>query len=900
MAKVRVHELAKEFNLENKEVLDKLRAAGLVVKTHSSSVYADEGRAALKGSGVEQQDAPEKKRRPGMMIRKKKKADLESEAVEVSAESEESVEVSGTDESTSAVDAPVAEASPVVEAESVVEPPVTEEPSASEVAPIESPQEGEEAAAAAVAVEPVAETPVPSAKDVEAKPITGVKSKPGGARVVRMIDREKLLERVPSRRLGTDRNGGGHRPSQGPGGNRTGIKKKLNEVTELRVVSDPFGRGREMVQVGKDRKGPGGKAKKKVRGGGGKRDGMGGARERSMLPSRLRRKKGARKSSNYTQPATQPKEAKRVVKMKETIVLAELAHQLGVKATDLIRKLMDLGTMVTQNQSIDFETAQVLASEYTYRVESIAFKEEEYIAEAMAEEGDENLEPRAPVVTIMGHVDHGKTSLLDAIRKARVASGEAGGITQHIGAYSVTLDKGKITFIDTPGHAAFTEMRARGAQATDIVILVVAADDGVMPQTEEAIRHAQAAGVPIIVAVNKCDLAGANPEKVTQELAAFDLLPEAWGGDTLYINTSATQGTGLGDLLESILLQAEMLELKANPKREAAGIVLEAQLDKGRGPVATILVQQGTLKRGAFVVVGEYAGKIRAMTNYTGKPVKAAGPSEAVEIIGLEGVPRAGDKFNAVASAEAARGVSEHRVEQRKESEKSVGTKMSLEQLMSKMKGEEKLDLKLILKADVQGSLEALKGALLKLATDEVGVSVVYGGVGGIKESDIMLAAASEGLILGFNVRPDTNARRISEREGVEIRTYNIIYEIVDDVKKAMEGLLAPESKENVVGRAEVRDLFRVSKIGLVAGCRVVDGKAIRAASVRVLRDSIEVYSGKVGSLFHFKDAVREVDSGSECGVSVQGFADVKVEDVFEFFTVEEVSRTLDFSHANN
>jgi translation initiation factor IF-2 len=716
---------------------------------------------------------------------------------------------------------------------------------------------------------------------------TGV---PGtSATVVRMIDRDKLLERVPGRRLGG--------APAGPGAPRYG------QVTELKVVTDPFGRGREMVAVGANkRKGPAGPVPGAGRGApGGARKGRGGKRdmndmrERALHPTRLKRKKSGSRSAKKTE-VTQPRASKRVIRMKETIVVADLAHQLGAKSVDLIRKLMAMGSMVTQNQAIDFDTAQLLAAEFDFTVDSVAFAEDAVIAQGVAEDvdADANVSDRPPVVTVMGHVDHGKTSLLDAIRKAKVASGEAGGITQHIGAYSVPVaGKGTVTFLDTPGHAAFTSMRARGAQVTDLVVLVVAADDGVMPQTEEAIRHAQAAKVPIIVAVNKIDKPDANADRVMQELTKFELLPEAWGGETLYVNTSATQGTGIDELLETILLQAEVLELRANPDRPAIGVVVEAQLDRGRGPVATVLVKQGTLKRGDAIVVGCASGKIRAMMDHTGKLLDAAGPSTAVEITGLDAVPDAGDVLNVVESAESARDVAHHRLDQ-KRSQEAVGPgNMSLDDLMRRMQGQSGLELKLVLKADVQGSVEAVKGALIKLSTDEVKVNVIYGGVGAISESDIMLAAASGGLVLGFGVRPDTNARIISEREGVEVRTYSIIYEAIDDVRKAMEGLLTPESREKIVGRAEVRDLFKVSKVGTIGGCRVTEGKAARSARVRVLRDSVQVYEGKTSSLRHFKNDVREVETGLECGIGVEGYNDLKAGDVLEFFTIEEVARTL-------
>ncbi|MCK5690766.1 translation initiation factor IF-2, partial [Myxococcota bacterium] len=491
--------------------------------------------------------------------------------------------------------------------------------------------------------------------------------------------------------------------------------------------------------------------------------------------------------------------------------------------------------------------------------------------------------------------DHGKTSLLDHIRSTKVAAGEAGGITQHIGAYQVKIPKkGNITFLDTPGHAAFTSMRARGAQSTDIVVLVVAADDGVMPQTEEAIRHSQAAGVPIIVAVNKIDKPEANAERVMQELTKFELLSEDWGGDTLFVNTSATQKTGLKELLDAILLQAELLELKANPKRPATGVVVESKLDKGRGPVATILVQQGTLKRGAAVVVGEQAGKIRAMTDYAGKQLKEAGPSTPVEIIGLDGVPNAGDVFNIVESADKARDVAKHRADTKRQSSLGSSKRMSLENLMAQMSGEKTLDLNIVLKGDVNGSVEAVRESVLKLSTDEVKVNVIYGGVGAIKEADIMLASASKGIVVGFAVRPDNKARQIATREGVEIRTYTIINELLDEIRLAMEGLLTPESREKVLGRADVRETFRITKAGMIAGCRVTNGKAIRSARIRLLRDSVQVFDGRVSSLKHFKDDAREVESGLECGIGLDGYNDIKVGDAIEFYEMEEVARTLD------
>jgi translation initiation factor IF-2 len=868
MGKKRVHELAKELGLDNKEVLDKLQAAGLDVKSHSSSVYEDEARAVLGKPKVAEPPpaAAVGPRRPGMMIVKRKKDAEGEEASATGAPEGAPVEAAG-DQAESTGDAePQSDSVPAEMAEA-------------------EPSEG------------AAPEGLPPAQEARPTvPMTGAggralaPSRPGAAQVVRMIDRDKLMERVPSRRLGGGAGGGAPREGAGAAGQRFG------QVTELKVVTDPFGRGREMVNLaGRDKKGKPGpttKVAKKERPPT-KREMM-EMRERSMYPSRLKKKKPMKRSAKKPE-LTERKASKRVIKMKETMVVSELAHQLGVKATDIIGKLMSLGTMVTQNQSINFETAQLIAADYEYTVESVAYDEAEAIVANEQDEAAENQKTRPPVVTVMGHVDHGKTSLLDAIRKAKVAAGEAGGITQHIGAYSVEVaGKGSITFLDTPGHAAFTSMRARGAQITDLVVLVVAADDGVMPQTEEAIKHAQAAEVPIIVAVNKIDKPEAQPDRVMQELTKFGLQSEAWGGDTMFVNTSATKGTGIPELLEAILLQSEVLELTANPERQAIGVVVEAQLDKGRGPVATILVQQGTLKRGDSIVAGEFAGKVRAMADASGRSLNEAPPSAAVEITGLEGVPEAGDTLHAVDSAEKSRELAAHRAAQKRAVE-SGGPRvaMSLDDIMKKMETTDQLDLKVVLKADVQGSVQAVREALQNLTTEEVKVTVVLAGVGGIKESDIMLAAASKGLVIGFGVKPDANTRTIAEREGVEIRSYNIIYEALDEVHKAMEGLLAPETKEKVIGHAEVREVFRITKVGQVAGCRVMDGKAARNAKIRVMRDNKKVFEGKVSTLKQFKNDAREIEAGQECGVAVEGYSEIKVGDVLEFFQVEEVARTL-------
>ena len=581
---------------------------------------------------------------------------------------------------------------------------------------------------------------------------------------------------------------------------------------------------------------------------------------------------------------------KRVVEMGDAIKVSDLAAQMAIKSNELIKKLMKMGTMVTMNQMVDFDTASLVASEFQYEVKNIAFKEEALLAAETDQ--PEDLQPRPPVVTIMGHVDHGKTTLLDAIREAHVAEGEAGGITQHIGAYTVTKDGKMITFIDTPGHEAFTTMRARGANVTDIVILVVSADDGVMPQTREALAHAKAAEVPIIVAVNKIDKPGANPEKIKQGLAELDLLAEDWGGQTMFIPVSALKKTNIDKLLEAILLVAEVEDYKANPNTPARGVVLEARLEKGRGPVASILVNRGTLKQGDIVVSGTQWGRVRAMTNHLGETVKEVMPGMAVEILGLDGVPTAGDQFDAVADERAATTLVDHRVQQARD-KRSMSSKATLEDLFAKAQAGELKELKVVLKADVFGSVEAVRDSLIKQSTDKVKVKVIHSATGGITESDVMLANASEAIIIGFNVRPETKARATAEAEHVEIKCYNIIYELLDDVKLAMAGLLDKKKVETYLGRAEVRQVFNAPKIGTIAGCFIVDGKVIRNSNIRLLRDSRVIFDGKLGSLKRFKDDAKEVAQGYECGMSVDGYNDIKVGDLIEAYQIEMVTQEL-------
>ena len=581
------------------------------------------------------------------------------------------------------------------------------------------------------------------------------------------------------------------------------------------------------------------------------------------------------------------------VNVPENITVGDLAQQMAVKAGEVIKELMNLGVMANINQMLDQDTATLVVEELGHRVVLKSAEEvEERLEETIASQ-EGTPEPRAPVVTVMGHVDHGKTSLLDYIRESRVASGEAGGITQHIGAYHVKTDKGMITFLDTPGHAAFTAMRARGAKSTDIVILVVAADDGVMPQTEEAIQHARAAGVPIVVAVNKIDKEAADPERVKTELAAKEVIPEGWGGDTQFIPVSAHTGQGIDELLDALLLQSELLELTAPADVPASGIVIESRLDKGRGAVASLLIQQGTLKQGDIVLAGLQYGRVRAMLDENGQPINEAGPSIPVEVLGLDGTPDAGDPVVAVENEKKAREVADFRQEKMRSSKLARQQAAKLDNMFETMTAGSVETLNLIIKADVRGSFEALQGALADLGNEEVKVNIVSGGVGGISETDISLAMTSSAIIIGFNARADSKARAAAENEGIEIRYYNVIYDLIDDVRAALSGMLSPEMREEIVGIAEVRDVFRSPKFGLIAGCMVTEGTVYRSKPIRVLRDNLVIYEGELESLRRFKDDANEVRNGTECGIGVKNYTDVKVGDLIEVFDVNEIARSL-------
>jgi len=899
MGNVRVYELAKEMGLENKELIAKLADAGIDVKSHASSL-SDEDLHKFKSFNTPTEEKIEEARiKPGLIRRRKTVVRKPVEEQPAEPVGEAPVEPAVAEQSTTeeVVLEPAEAKEPVAAPE-----PGIQEPQDAELSEPAVPVSAQEETPPAVAAEPVAETPEePVAKKAKAAAKTVEKTSANRATILGRVELPTPSQETDTRR----RNGRPERPArparparperptQGRPGAAPAAGRKRPESAPSMIPAEPI----------PDRDTGRNKKKKKGRHShdDGERDGMVSRRGRRVEvfePGRGPRKKKGGKQSKQSQKTeiTISKAIKRVIRISDSITVGELAKRMGVKANELIAELMRQGSMVTINHPLDYETAALLASEFKYEVENVAFDEEtilEHVAESEKVDNEEDLEIRPPVVTIMGHVDHGKTSLLDAIREANVTEGEAGGITQHIGAYDVELEGKKITFLDTPGHEAFTAMRARGAGVTDIVILVVAADDGVMPQTKEAINHSKAAGVPIIVAINKMDKPEANPDRVKQELTEFELVPEAWGGDTIFVEVSAKAHTNLDTLLEMILLQAEVLELKANANKRAKGSVVEARLDKGRGPVMTVLVQDGTLKIGDSIVAGLHYGRVRSMTSAAGTVVTEAGPSFPVEVTGLAGVPDAGDLFHAVENEKAAKEVAQHRQQKQREIDLAKTSKVSLDQLFAKMQEGVVEELPVIVKADVQGSVEAVREALEKLSTDACRLTVIHTAVGGISESDVTLATASNAIVLGFNVRPESKAKLLAEAEGVDIRLYSVIYDAVNDIRDAMEGLLAPTLREKELGRVEVRDTFHVSKIGTIAGCYVVEGKIQRNAQARLVRDSVVVWEGKLDSLKRFKDDVKEVGVGYECGIGLEKYNDIKVGDVIEVFEMEEVKTSL-------
>ncbi len=907
MAKVRVYELAEKLGLSNKEMVAQLNKVGIEAKNHMSSIEEEvslkfETDRAKEPAAAEPSEANVKEERISSGLIRRRKAVVEPEPVpvpvpvpEVVSEPEAEPELVTASEDVKS-DAAVA-AEPVA-AEPVASEPVASEPVASE------PVAAEPVAAVEEIVTASEETPAESSEPVvaEASAAEAKAAPPKKKEKKETMTRAKILGRVelptppparprrpaagarPARAATPD---GRARPDRPARPDRSGRPTPSVPVVPVQVPSEKEGRSVKKKKKGRDNVAPS------------QTDGPRRKTRREVYePDRNERYRKGRKSSRPAKKTeiTQSKAIKRKIRITDVITIAELAKRMGVKSNDLIKELMSQGQMVTINHPLDFESAAILASEFGYEVENVAFDEDTFLEHSnldIESEDDENQVPRPPVITIMGHVDHGKTSLLDAIRQANVTDGEAGGITQHIGAYDVKLDGRNMTFLDTPGHEAFTAMRARGAEVTDIVVLVVAADDGAMPQTREAINHSKAAGVPIIVAVNKIDKPGANPDKVMQELSELELLPESWGGETIYVNVSAKEKTNIDKLLEMILLQAEVLELKADPSKRARGAVVEARLDKGRGPVTTVLVQKGTLKIGDPIVAGLHYGRVRSMANDRGQAVQEAGPSFPVEVTGLTGVPEAGDSFHAVEDEKVAKDVAQHRHHKVREAELAKSSKISLEELYARLQEGDVKELKVIVKADVQGSAEAVSSTLAKLSTDACRLIVIHSGVGGITETDISLASASNAIVLGFNVRPAPKASTLAELEGVDIRNYNVIYDAVNDIKDAMEGLLEPTLKEEDLGRAEVREAFNVTKVGTIAGCYVVSGKILRNAHARLLRDDVVIWTGKLTSLRRFKDDVKEVSNNYECGIGLENYNDVKPGDIIEAYEIKSFKTSL-------
>ncbi len=874
MAKMRVYELARDLNLTNKILLSKLNDMDIAVKSHMSALD-DDTVATIKKQlfGKKEETIEETRIRPTVIRRRKKKVTVEPVPEPIPEPEEPKKVEEPAAEITASADA--AEATEAVTAEAAV----PEAPAVEEIKPVD-----EEPSKVEVELEDVLETVAEEQEPAREKPTKKVVKK------VKKEESAKIIQ-LPVKPIETL---APERPVRRDKGKVQPLPAGRAAAAKPEAVADDTS--------GKDTK----KKKWKKRGEEGDRDKKFlkkkiSFRKKSVVEGqdlyddgyRSRKpRKGAKSKVPATAQKTQittAKAIKRRIKIDEAIVLSDLAKRMGIKAGELIKMLMGMGFMATVNQSIDYETASLVATEFNYEVEraGAAFEEEEILKQKV--DDPEKLQERPPVVTIMGHVDHGKTSLLDVIRKTRITDFEAGGITQHIGAYYVDTNRGQIAFLDTPGHEAFTAMRARGAKVTDIVVLVVAADDGVMPQTLEAINHARAADVPIIVAVNKIDKANADQDRVKRELAENGLTPEDWGGDTIFVSVSAKQKQGIDDLLEMISLQAEVLELKANSEKLATGHVVEAKIDSGRGPVATILVREGTLKNGEPVVCGIHYGKIRAMLNDRGQQVELAGPSIPVEVLGLSGVPMAGDELIALQDEKSAKQVSMHRLQKQRSKELAQTNRLSLDKLYEQMQQGEVKDLNIIIKADVHGSNEALVESLTKLSNEEVNVNVVHSATGTITESDISLATVSNAIIIGFNVRPTPKVQALASEENVDLRFYNVIYDVIREIKGAMVGLMDSTFEEHILGSAEVREVFQIPRVGAIAGSYVTDGKFERGQNIRVIRDGVQLYDGKNSSLRRFKDDVKEVQSGYECGIGVENFNDIKVGDILECYYLEEV-----------
>ncbi|MDR9500561.1 MAG: translation initiation factor IF-2 [Desulfurivibrionaceae bacterium] len=893
MRKIRVYELAKEAGMDSKDLTAKLIEMGYSVKAYNSTLdddTADDIRRKLGFVKVDVEETRIQSKGHTTIIRRRSKVVPEAPVAEELPEEEGLA--------AAAEEIPAAEGE-APEPTEVVEPAITETPETlaeeAEVAEAaQEPEEAEEKAPEAATPAPPPETEAESAQEVTpAEDTKGAEVKKEVARpqnngYAKIVGQAVLpiQQDVPARRpkkpveRARPKPGVGGPPPQEPAGDQGKKGKKGKRLVKFATDTDRVRKGAGLR---------------------GKGQGVVDASELGAYAGRLSAKvrvgrgpRGSRKGKRREVESStiEMKASKKKISMLEAISVGDLAHKLGVKSRELIGQLMAMGVMATVNQAIDFDTANLIANEFGYEVEK-RMTDEQSVLDLQVEQGGGEELPRPPVVTVMGHVDHGKTSILDAIRKTDVAAGEAGGITQHIGAHYVRSPQGDLVFLDTPGHAAFTEMRSRGAQITDIVVLVVAADDGVMGQTREAINHAKAAGVPILVAVNKIDRENADVMRVMSELSEFELIPEEWGGSTIFCQTSAKSGEGIEELVESILLQTEVLELKADPARNAMGHVVEAQLHKGRGPLATILVQQGTLRIGDFFVAGDFHGKVRSMRDDKGKPITEAGPATPVEVGGLAGVPMAGDEFVVVTDEKMAKNVAQQRQMRKREIDLASVTKVSLDNLFAKLQEGAMKEIRLLLRSDVQGTLEAFAKAVEKLGTEEIKVKILHSGTGTITMSDVLLAAASDALIIGFNVRPSAQVTELAKKEAVDLRTYDVIYHALEDIESAMVGMLEPAYEEEIIGSAEVREVFSAPKIGNIGGCMVISGRIERHAGVRVIRDGIVVYTGQVASLRRVKDDVKEVQNGYECGVRLEKFNDYKLGDIIEAFVMHEVARTL-------
>jgi len=841
MGKLRVYELAKEVKMSSNELVDRLKSAGFSINNYMSSLDMDDvGRAKDYLSGSTDEILEEKRIKPTIIRRRKKIIPKIEEKVQEEQIVEEEIILSSEEDISV----------PEEKVEEVLEEEVEQE---------------------------LKEIPIPEPPIKEVKPTIEKKKKERPktipARIIKkaviqppVTKHKEAVTKLPLPEIAIFPEEEGRKEKEAV----KGKKAKKYKEEEITPQKDFRRRKREIFE---------------------RKDLYGDRKQGFEARSRLKTKGKLDKKKLKQTEITVPKAIKRRIKVPDAISVAELARRMGIKFTELIKKLMEIDIMVTVNQTIDFDSASLVASEFEYALEPSSFEEEEIIKEE--EEKPEDLAPRPPVVTIMGHVDHGKTSLLDYIRKSKVIDKEAGGITQHIGAYYVHTSHGDLVFLDTPGHEAFTAMRARGAKVTDLIVLVVAADDGVMEQTIEAIDHAKAANIPIVVAVNKIDKANADPEKVRRELSKYGFVSEEWGGDTLFSEISAKTGRGVDELLDSILLQSEILESKANYKKHARGTIIEARLDKNRGPFATVLIRNGTLNQGDSFVCGENYGRVRAMLNDRSKKIKSATPSMPVEIYGISDVPMAGDDFIVISDEKKAKLISEHRKTKARLDTVTARDSVSLDNLFDRIKEGEVKELNIIIRADVQGSAEALIDSLTKLSTEDVKLKVIHGGTGAVTESDVMLASASKAIVICFNVRANPVVKALAAKENVDLRFYDVIYKVIEDVRSAMIGLLDPVYNENIIGRADIKEVFHVSKVGTVAGSYVTDGKIERGAKVRLLRDDVVIFDGNLSSLKRFKDDVKDVSSGLECGVGLENYNDIKPGDVFEFYTLEEMKAEL-------